>query len=173
MYLGQLFIAFFRVGLFSMGGGYILIPLIEQEVVSVYGWLTPEEFLEILGITQGIPGAISVKFATYTGFRLAGYPGIIAANLGILLPPVLLMLLLGGLLLRHGQNERIQNLLSGIRFATIGLLISIVVNMSRGHAWDIRSAMLVAVSALLLVFTKIHPAAVVFVAGLYGFWGIK
>lgn len=168
MVLAQLFIAFFRVGLFSVGGGYILIPLIEQEVVSVFGWLTPEEFLEVLGVTQGIPGAISMKFATYTGFRIAGIPGVIAANLGILLPPVLLMLALGNLLLRHGQKPAVKAFLRSVQFAAIGLLLSVTVTFGRGQTWSVVGVILTLVSATILILTNVHPAIVIVAAGVLG-----
>lgn len=168
MVLSQLFLAFFRVGLFSVGGGYILIPLIEQEVVSVYGWLTPEEFLEVLGVTQGIPGAISMKFATYIGFRMAGIPGVVAANLGILLPPVLLMLALGSLLMRHGQKPALKAFLRSVQFAAIGLLLSVTVSFGRGQAWNVAGVALTLVSAGVLIFTNIHPALVIVTAGVFG-----
>jgi chromate transporter len=173
MELGQLFIAFFRVGLFSIGGGYVLIPLIEQEVVGVYGWLSPEEFLEVLGITQGIPGAISMKFATYTGYRLAGYPGVVAANLGILLPPVILMLIFGSVLLRYGQHRVVKAFLKGVQFATIGLLLSVTLNFARGQSWGVAGAMLTIASALLIILTKAHPAAVIFLAGFLGIFFMR
>ena len=92
MILFELFLAFFRVGLFAIGGAYSFLPLIEKEVVERYQWLTKEEFLDILGITKIFPGAISVKYATYTGYKIAGVPGIIVTNLGNLIAPIVLVL---------------------------------------------------------------------------------
>ncbi len=168
MVLGQLFVAFLRVGLLSIGGGYVLIPLIEQEVVRVYGWLTREEFLQVLGVTQGIPGAISMKFATYTGYRIAGYPGVVAANLGILLPPVILMLILGTILLRYGHHRYFTTFLRGVQFATIGLLLSVTINLARGQSWGVAGGVFTALSVVLLTVTNVHPALVIFAAGFLG-----
>jgi chromate transporter len=173
MVLGQLFMGFFRVGLFSVGGGYVLIPLIEKEVVRVYGWLTPEEFIEVLGISQGIPGAISMKFATYTGYRLAGYPGVVAANLGIFLPPVILMFFVSALLLRYSGHRPVKAFLSGIQFATIGMLLSITLNIVRGQSWGVGGVLISVAAASLMILTKVHPGAVIFLAGFVGVFLIR
>ena len=85
MILFKLFLSFFRIGLFAIGGAYSFLPLIQREVVEKYHWLTKEEFLEVLGVVQIFPGAISIKFATYTGYKMAGVPGAIMANIGNLL----------------------------------------------------------------------------------------
>lgn len=166
--LATLFLAFFRVGLFSVGGGYVLIPLIEREIVTTYNWLTPEEFLQVLGVTQGIPGAISMKFATYAGYRVAGIPGVIVANLGILLPPVLFMLLLGSLFLRYGQDPKIKAFLRGVQFATIGLLLSVTLGIARGQSWDMRGIIISLGAAAILIFAQTHPALVIVLSGSLG-----
>ena len=93
MILFKIFFSFFRIGLFAIGGAYSFLPLIQKEVVERYQWLTKEEFLEVLGVVKIFPGAISIKFATYTGYKVAGIPGAVVANIGNLLPPVVLILL--------------------------------------------------------------------------------
>ncbi len=164
----NLFIAFFRVGLLSFGGGYVLIPLIEKEVVSNYHWLTQEEFLQILGISQGVPGAISVKFATYTGYRVAGIPGVILANLGVILPPAVIMLVLYGLLARYSQNPQLKLFLRGVTFGTIGLLMAMSIEMGGRISWNITGLILLLASLLLISLTKIHPGVVIVLTGLAG-----
>ncbi len=93
MVLFKLFIVFSKIGLFAFGGAYSFLPLTEREVVQNHHWLDKTEFLEVVGITKMFPGAISIKFATYTGYKLAGVPGAIVANLANLLPPVLFIML--------------------------------------------------------------------------------
>src|SRR3989338_5322231 len=88
----NLFLAFLRVGLFAIGGAYSFLPLIEKEVVQRHHWLTREEFLDVQGITQVFPGAISIKYATYTGYKMAGFLGAFLANLGNFLAPALLII---------------------------------------------------------------------------------
>lgn len=88
----NLFIAFLKVGSFSFGGAYSPTTLIEKEVVANHQWLTKDEFLKVLGMVEVFPGAISIKFATYRGFKSAGILGVIVANLGNLFTPALLIL---------------------------------------------------------------------------------
>ena len=88
----QLFFVFAKIGFFAVGGAYSFLPLFEEELVENYGWITRDEFLDVLGITQLFPGAISIKFATYTGYKLLGIPGAIIANVGNILPPALILL---------------------------------------------------------------------------------
>ena len=90
MILFDLFMAFLRVELFAFGGADALLPLIEKEVVERYNWLAPHEFSDMLGAAKIFPGALSIKFATYTGYKIAGIPGIIAANLGNFIMPAAL-----------------------------------------------------------------------------------
>jgi len=80
--LWDLFFSFFKVGMISFGGAYSLIPDIEREVVKNNNWLSPDELMNILSITGFVPGAISIKFATYTGYKMAGILGVLAANSG-------------------------------------------------------------------------------------------
>ncbi len=166
--LWQLFVAFFRVGLLSVGGGYVLIPLIKREVVLNYHWLSQDEFLEVIGVTQGIPGAISVKFATFTGHRMAGLPGIAVANLGVLLPPALMMLALIGLMYHYGQNRMFTAFLYSIRFATVGLLLSVTLTFAQGLTWEGRGAVLTILAVVFLTVAKFHPGLVILLLGGFG-----
>jgi hypothetical protein len=101
MVLVQLFIAFLKIGLFAFGGAYSFVPLIEREVVQNHQWLAKAEFLEILGIVKVFPGAISIKFATYTGYKVAGVPGAIVANFANILA---LIFKVQGRSVRQGQS---------------------------------------------------------------------
>ncbi len=88
MVILKLFMVFSKISLFAFGGAYSFLPLIQTEVVQNHHWLNESEFLDVAGITKLFPGAISIKFATYTGYKVAGIPGTIIANLANLLPPV-------------------------------------------------------------------------------------
>lgn len=163
----DLFIAFFRVGIFSIGGGYTLIPLIEREVVSNYKWLGKEEFVNILGISQGLPGAISMKFATYVGFKEAGILGAITANIGIMLPPILGTMVVyyvsRGILVNLGLNS----FLKGVTFGTIGLLLAFTLEMSKTVKWNLNGLVILLISFLCLHY-KIYPGFIILLAGIVG-----
>lgn len=96
--LMDLFEAFFKVGLLSFGGGYTFIPLIEHQSVEVYKWITHDEFMKIFGASETIPGAISIKFATYIGYKVAGLLGVAAAICGSFIIPVLGIIIIFNLL---------------------------------------------------------------------------
>ncbi len=168
MQLINLFLAFFRVGLFSIGGGYVLYPLIETEVVENYGWFTAEQFPEYVGLLQGIPGAISIKFATLTGYRVSGIPGALVANFAVILPPALFIVVLIGLLSRLQGMDFFAAFLRGISFATIGLIIYFAYSMVFSLSWQLSGVFLAGVVFLLLIITGIHPGLILVGAGIVG-----
>jgi len=164
----NLFAAFFRVGVFSLGGGYVLYPLIEKEVVDNYSWLTAEQFAEFTGIFQGIPGAISIKFATLTGYRVSGLPGVLAANLGVILPPALIIIGLVGLLARLQEQAFFTAFLRGVSFATVGLICYFIYTIALSLSWQISGFLLAGAVFLILIVTGIHPGLVIVFAGAAG-----
>lgn len=164
----KLAIAFFKVGLLSFGGGYTLIPIIKREVVINNNWLLEEEFLQILGITQGVPGAISVKLATYTGYKVAGIPGVLVAVLASMIVPIVLMLIIYGVLSYKNKIPYSEQFIKGIQFATVGLLLSFVFKSISGSNFDLRGLLIASIAFVLLTFTKISIAPVIIGAGLLG-----
>ena len=94
MILWQLFFSFFQVGLFSIGGGYAAMPLIQKQVVDLHGWLSLTEFTDLITISQMTPGPIAINSATFVGIRIAGIPGALIATLGAILPGCAIVALL-------------------------------------------------------------------------------
>jgi chromate transporter len=121
MILASLFMTFFKIGLFSFGGGYAMIPLIQTEMQSA-GWLDSEEFADLVSISQMTPGPIGINAATYVGYRTAGIPGSICATLGVFLPSFVLIMVIAAFFEKFSENRMVKALLSGIRPATIGLI---------------------------------------------------
>src|SRR3989338_1337438 len=111
MIILKLFLSFLKVGFFAVGGAYSFLPLIEKEVVQKYQWLSQEEFLEVLGMVKIFPGAISIKYATYTGYKVGGIWGAIAANTGNFLAPALLIGLASFLYIRYKNIPALKNAL--------------------------------------------------------------
>src|SRR3989338_5276217 len=96
MILIRLFVSFLKIGLLAIGGAYSFLPLLEKEIVEKYHWLTKDEFLDVMVAVKIFPGAISIKYATYTGYKLSGILGAIVANLGNLAGPVILTIFAAG-----------------------------------------------------------------------------
>lgn len=163
----QLFWVFFKIGILSLGGGYVFYPLVEQEVVENYGWLTVEEFVEITGITQVVPGAISVKYAAYVGYRVAGIVGSAAAILGVILPPAVIIILLLTLLVRYQQHPLFESLLTGVRFATVGLVLYFAYEVLSSVGIEARGVLLSA-GVFVALLLNIPPAVMIILGGLMG-----
>jgi len=169
MVLWQLFAAFFKVGLFAIGGAYSFLPLTEKEVVQNHHWLQKSEFLEVVGMVELFPGAISIKFATYTGYKVAGVPGAIVANVANLLPPVLFMTIASLIYLRYGQTPAVRAALGMVRYAVFAMMIALALKLvDTGRVADLRVLPVVVIAFLLLRLTPVHPALVIVGAALYG-----
>lgn len=165
----NLFLAFLRVGLFAIGGAYSFLPLIEKEVVQRYHWLAKEEFLDVQGITQVFPGAISIKYATYTGYKVGGFLGALAANLGNILAPVLLMIFASALYAKYKNVPAFKGALEAIRFCVFAMIIAVafqVIDMR--NLMHFRGILIVVISFAAFSFTKIHPAIIIIAAGVLG-----
>lgn len=120
----QLFLSFLQIGALSFGGGYAAMPLIQQQVVSLHGWLTPGEFTDLITISQMTPGPIAINSATFVGTRIAGFWGAMAATVGCILPSCLLVSLLAWAYLRYRNLSLIQQVLTSLRPAVIAMIAS-------------------------------------------------
>ena len=169
MVLWQIFLAFFRIGLFAIGGAYSFLPLIQREVVDRYHWLSKEEFLDVLGIVKIFPGAISIKFATYTGYKIAGIPGAIVANTANFLAPVTLIVFASYLYMNYKKIPIVQNAFQTIQLVIFAMIIAVAFQtMPIQQLWNYKSIIIVVVAFILFIYTKIHPAFIIMGAGLLG-----
>lgn len=118
-----LFLEFFKIGLFTFGGGYAMIPLI-KEVVLKYGWLTEAQFMDFIGVCESTPGPIAINMATFVGSSQAGIGGAAVATLGVVLPSFLIIILVASILKRFIKNKFVDRALTGIKAVVIGLILS-------------------------------------------------
>lgn len=118
-----LFLEFFKIGLFTFGGGYAMIPLV-KEVVLEYGWLTESEFYNFIGICESTPGPIAINMATYIGARQGDLLGSICATVGVILPSFIIIILIASLLKNIVKNPYVQAFLAGIKPVVLGLIAS-------------------------------------------------
>lgn len=126
----QLFVLFFQIGLFSFGGGYVMLPLIYQGIQD-FGILSAAEFSDLVALSQMTPGPIAINAATYVGYQSAGVLGATAATIGVSLPSFLLVILVVHFLTKFRESDGLQAVLSGIRPATVGLLASAVIFLAQ------------------------------------------
>lgn len=119
-----LLISFLQIGLFSVGGGYATIPLIQEQVVNVHKWLTFQEFTDIITISQMTPGPLAVNTSTFVGIRIAGIPGAITATFGCVISGFIISIALYNFFNKYRKINTILNVLSGLRAVSVGLIAS-------------------------------------------------
>jgi len=169
MVLLKLFIAFSRIGFMGFGGAYSFLPLIEREVVQNYHWLDKPEFLEVLGIATVVPGAISIKFATYTGYKVAGFPGAIVANIANLLPAVLFIIVALLIYSKYKDVPFIKAGLEMVQYAIFAMIIAVAIQLvDKSQVFHLKYLFVIIASFVLFFLTRIHPAFIIIGAGLFG-----
>ena len=164
----QLFIEFFTLGLFTFGGGYAMIGLLEERMTR-RGWLDSEEILDCIAVTQTLPGVIAVNMSLYVGYRLKGIKGALVSVFGMVLPSFVIIILIAMFMENFGDNRYIQGALKGIRIATLGLILSAAVKLAaktydkvKGSKVDSAfSILLFGVSFLLISFMGIDAVWVI------------
>lgn len=164
----SLFWAFFKIGAFGFGGGYVMIPLIQREIVEVRKWLTLSEFIDLIAIAEMTPGPIAVNSATFVGFKQAGVLGAISATVGVILPPVIVMAVLSYLFMRLSCVPAVQRALSGIRPAVVGLIAAAAITLGRSVITDLRGVVIAVLVFLGLEKTRAHPITLLGLAGVAG-----
>ena len=171
----QLFWSFIQIGMFSFGGGYAAMPLIQGQVVYTHEWLTMTEFTDLITISQMTPGPIAVNSATFVGMKIAGIPGAVVATLGCILPSCIIVTILAKLYLKYRNLDTLQGLVYSLRpavvsmIASAGVLILVtafwgsgIINID-GVKWDM--VLIFAISVVLLRKTKWNPVFVMILAG--------
>jgi len=136
----QLFFSFLQVGLFSFGGGYAAMPLIQGQVVTMHQWLSMSEFTDLITISQMTPGPIAVNSATFVGIKVAGLPGAIAATAGCILPSCILVTVIAKLYLKYRNMELLRGVLGSLRPAVVAMIASAGILILISAFWGSASA---------------------------------
>jgi chromate transporter len=169
MVLVNLFLAFLRISLFAVGGAYSFLPLIEKEVVQKYHWLTKEEFLDVAGITQILPGAISIKYATYTGYKIGGVFGVLSANLGNILAPALLIILVSVFYTKYKDSAVAKAALDSVRLAIFAMIIAMALELVDIHnLLEAKKLLIIILSFVIFFYTKAYAPLVIIMAAVLG-----
>ncbi len=176
----QLFYTFFKIGLFGFGGGYAMLSMIQGEVVTQYGWLTAQEFTDIVAISQMTPGPIGINAATYVGFTTTGNVwGSIVATFAVIFPSFVLMLTISRFFLKYQKHPVVEAVFSGLRPAVVGLLASaaLVLMTNENFGSPTKDTYQFVVSVLLFIAAfvatrkfKINPILVIVACGAAGFF---
>ena len=172
--LWQVFLSFFKIGAFTFGGGYAMIPLIQNEAVENRHWVTDEDILEIIAIAESTPGPIAINSATFVGYKAAGVLGSMCATLGVVLPSFVIILLLSFVLAQFQQVQAVQYAFNGIRAGVLALLVKALWTMYKkspkgwvGYVVIGASFVLTAVFEINVLFVIIGCAVFGLVTSLY------
>lgn len=174
----QLLLSFIKVGLFSIGGGYAAIPLIQSEIVTGHGWLSMAEFTDLITIAEMTPGPIAVNSATFVGIRIAGIFGAVVATIGCILPSCLIVSLLAHIYFKYRNVSTMQSILASLRPAVVALIASAGVSIFLLVGFAERAGMpetpywtgilLVGVAFFILRKWKWNPIGVISLCGVVG-----
>lgn len=164
-----LFATFFRIGLFTFGGGYAMIPLIERDVVERNGWLQRGEFVDLLALAQSAPGVFAVNMAVFVGYRLRGVRGALAASFGCALPSVVIILLIALFFRQFRHIAVVNNIFMGLRPVVVALIAVPVFNVAKSAGLGWTTLWIPVLSALLIVFAGVSPIYIIMIAGVAGF----
>ncbi len=167
--LWSILLTFFKVGAFTFGGGYAILPVIQQEVVENKKWVTQKDFADILIITQGMPGQLALNSAIQIGIRLRGNAGGLIGALGVTAPSVIILLIIAAFIypvVRH--NEYVQAVFYGIRPAVVALIAAAAIKMGREILQGWKAVVLCAVLLVVAIVSQVHPILVLLIGGLAG-----
>ena len=161
----KIFTTFAKIGAFTIGGGYAMIPIIQREVVEKNKWIEEKDFMDILAISQSAPGILAVNISIFLGYRLRGVKGSIVATLGSALPSFLIILLIAMFFAGYQDNPAVIKIFKGIRPAVVALIAVPMINMAKKAKLNIYTGSLAAATALLIIFLKVSPLYILLVVG--------
>jgi chromate transporter len=164
----ELFVMFFRIGAFTFGGGYAMIPVIQREVVEKKGWFDDEEIIDCFAISQFTPGAITVNTATFVGYKKKGIIGGIIATIGAILPSLILITIITTFFMNFQDNEVVQHAFGGIRIGVAALITNTALKMFRHIVTDRISLIIFAVAFVFIAFTNFSPIIIITVSAVLG-----
>ncbi|MDR0682392.1 MAG: chromate transporter [Dysgonamonadaceae bacterium] len=165
---GQIFRTFAGIGLFTIGGGYAMLPLIQKEVVERRKWISVGDFVDMIALSQSVPGILAVNIAIFTGYRMKGNKGSIVAALGAILPSFIIILLIA-LFFRHfNENPYIAKMFKGIRPAVVALIAVPVFSTAKAVGINLKTVIIPVASAFLIWYWGISPVYIILAAALGG-----
>lgn len=164
----ELVISFLKIGALSFGGGYAMVPFIQQEVIVHHGWLSLERFLDVMAISAMTPGPVAINAATFIGYQVKGVLGSVSATTAVVLPSFVIMLIAGLLLKRYRNVSLVKRMFNGVRPAAFALIAVAAISTGTSLKYDVTTVIVGLTSFAIITFTKIHPILVLVAAGASG-----
>ncbi len=164
----KLFTTFFRIGAFTFGGGYAMIPLIQKETVETHKWITDDDILEIIAIAESTPGPIAINSATFVGFRVAGVLGSVAATFGVVLPSFIIISVIALLLNEFQHIQAVKYAFWGIRAGVLALVLKALINMYKKCKKNVMSYIVMALAFIGAAILGIHVLIIIVACAVIG-----
>lgn len=164
----DLFITFFKIGAFTFGGGYAMIPLISREVVDNKNWMTEEEILEVVAIAESSPGPIAINAATFVGYKVAGFWGAILSTLGVVLPSILIIMTISLVLQEFKDSQLVTKAFAGIRIGVLALIVKALWTMYKQANKSIFSYLIMFIAFMLVAIFKVNVLLVILISAFLG-----
>ena len=168
----ELFLSFLQIGLFSIGGGYAALPLIQNQVVDLKGWLTLEQFADVIAIAEMTPGPIAINAATFVGIQCAGLPGAVVATLGCIVPSSIIVLTLAYIYTKYRDIKVLKSILSLLRVAVVAMIINAAISIALmavsgngSSAFDYIALYIAVLAFLAIRVLKLSPIRTIFLSG--------
>lgn len=168
----NMFLTFTKIGAFTFGGGYAMVPILEQEIVNRQGWLSREEFMDVLIVAQSTPGLFAINMASHIGNKTRGFIGGVIGSIGVALPSIIVILLIAMFFRAFKDNIYIEKIFMGIRPAVVALIAAPCFSMARTAKINFSNLWIPIVACLLISVFDVSPIWIILVAGISGFvWG--
>jgi chromate transporter len=166
--LWKLFVIFLKIGTFTIGGGYAMVPLIEKEVVDKKKWIDRDDFLDMLALAQSAPGPIAVDVAVFVGYKVAGVPGSIVSVLGSILTAFVVLLATAVYFTGVKDNAIIGRIFNGIRPAVVALIAAPVIRLGKSAKINRKTIIIPVITVILVAFLNVNPIYVILASILAG-----
>ena len=164
----ELFIVFFKLGAFTIGGGIAMLPLLQNTLINEKKWFTKEEFMDIVAVCQSLPGVVAINMATYVGYKKKGLAGSIVSTFGVTIPSFTMILIIAKFITSMGDNGVLMGAMAGLRAAALGMVVVALIQLMPAAIKN-KWAMLAAIVAFILIaILKVNTAYVILLFAILG-----
>ncbi|SKC83589.1 chromate transporter [Maledivibacter halophilus] len=164
----ELFFIFFKIGAFTFGGGYAMIPLIEKVMVDEKGWVEKEEIVDLFAIAQSIPGAIAINSSSLIGYKIAGKRGALTSTFGVVLPSFLIISVIAGIFTKISDLPQVKAIFVGITASVVALILTASIKISKTAIKDKLTLMITIATVIAVVIFDINPIFIILAGALPG-----
>ena len=164
----DLFLKFMKIGAFSYGGGYTALSLIEREIVHNSNYLTTDEFLDVLALSQITPGPVGINASTYVGYKIMGLSGAIVATIAVVIISFILVIIVAHYFLKFRDSKIIESILLGLKPAIIGMILTVTYKLGIKTIRDYKDILIISLVLISVTKLKVHPIVAIFGSVLIG-----